>query len=316
MDNESSMDIVAANSPEQMVNKSDPEETSSGFSIKRKPYNKTYYTLYGNDENTPELINLDETLNFLINLGYGDNSLKQARDKQKLSDKVNSAILSDEKVKHRCDFCGRVLDGVEFDELKDGRERCVNCTRSVLTKRSQYERLYDETVNRMEFFYGVKTKSHIKVEVFNTKILEKKAKTAFTLGPSVDKRFVGLACKEKSGKIVLYLENGSPRLATILTLVHLLTNVWQSENWNKPEICKNYGTAQYNQIVEGMAVWVKIQYLFLIGEVASGKQEELLMLSREDDSGKGFAKYCKAYPLTYTPVLDNGTPFDNVHKPI
>lgn len=316
MDNESNRDIVEANSPEQIINKPDSEETSSVFSIKREPYNKTYYALYGNEEDTPEIINLNDTLNFLIKLGYGDNSLKQAREKQKLSDKVNSAILSDEKVKHRCNFCGRVLDGVEFDELKDGRERCVNCTRSVLTKRSQYERLYNETINKMESFYGVKNKSHIKIDVVNARIMAKKTKTAFTPSPDIDKRFVGFACKEKGGKVVLYLENGSPRLATLLSLVHLITYVWQAENWSKPEICKKYGTAQYNQIAEGMAAWVKIQYLFLIGEASSGKREELLMLSRKDDPGKGFAKYCKVYPLTYTPVLDNGTPFDDVHKPL
>ncbi len=316
MDNEINTDIVAADSPGNTISNPDSEETPSAFSIKSEPYYKTYYTLYGNEESTPEIINLDDTLNFLIHLGYGDNSLKQAREKQKLSDKVNSSILSDGKIKHRCDFCGRVLDGVEFDELKDGRERCVNCTRSVLTKKSQYERLYNDTIDKMEFFYGVKNKSHIKIDVVNARIMAKKTKAAFTPSPDVDKRLVGFACKEKNGKVVLYLENGSPRLATLLSLVHMITYVWQFENWSKPEICKTYGDAQYNQIVEGMAIWVKIQYLFLVGEISSGKREELLMLSREDDPGKGFAKYCRVYPLTYTPVLDRGTPFDDVHKPL
>ena len=38
--------------------------------------------------------------------------------------------------KRQCDFCGRYLTGVEYDILKDGRERCAECSATTVDRRA------------------------------------------------------------------------------------------------------------------------------------------------------------------------------------
>ena len=70
-------------------------------------------------------------------------------------------------------------------------------------------------------------------------------------------------------------------------------------------------------IYEGMAKWVEIQYLYLVGETNVARREEYITRNRQDEYGIGFCLYEDRYPLTReamfceeTPFTPNSYPFD------
>ena len=100
------------------------------------------------------------------------------------------------------------------------------------------------------------------------------------------------------------IENGSPRLASIDTMVHEMTHIWQYLNWNDNEVTSIYRmgkascTAIARDIVyEGMAMWASIQYLYQIGETYYAAQQEALAESRTDVYGIGYRLYAEQYPI-------------------
>ena len=112
------------------------------------------------------------------------------------------------------------------------------------------------------------------------------------------------------------VENGSPRMASMLTMAHELTHIWQYINWNDKEIRRIYGDKLYLQVYEGMAIWVEIQYAYLISEPARAKREELITSYRADEYGYGFLRYESNYPFSTGTVIVRPTPFENVKLPL
>lgn len=68
-------------------------------------------------------------------------------------------------------------------------------------------------------------------------------------------------------------------------------------------------------IYEGMAKWVEIQFLYLIGEKNVAKREELITRNREDEYGIGFRLYEDRYPLTREAMACDETPFTQDRYP-
>lgn len=294
----------------------EPEQIlKPGVSTERAPYHERYYLLYG-DDTVPEGLALEETLEFLKGYGYDNSTLKQARKGRDIAEMIENTFKPNVAGVHYCDFCGCELLGTEYDILSDGRERCPNCTRTAIKTAEEFERIYKDVVRNLDVFYGVRLQAPIQIQMVNAKKLHHKLGKSFVPTGKSDGRILGVAIKDKKGHYSILMENGAPRLASIMTMVHEMTHIWQYLNWDKNEILKKYGKARELEIYEGMAKWSEIQYAYLIGETATAKREEIITRMREDEYGIGFIKYAGRYPLTYKTQLEGETPFMHKDAPL
>ncbi len=289
-----------------------PEEASIEF--KRKPYHQRHYLLYGSENESPYL-DVYSTLDYLSALGFTRNALKQTREGKKIAELIEQTFKPGKPDARYCDFCGAEIYGVEYETLADGRDRCINCGRSAIKTGAEFKKLFDDVKRNMEAFYGIRLNVGVKVEMVNSKTLHKRIGKAFLPTPKTDGRVLGVAIKDKNGYSLL-IENGSPRMSSMLTIAHELTHIWQYENWNDKHIAKKYGKNLYLQIYEGMAKWVEIQYAYLINEPIIAKREEIITSYREDDYGFGFLRYRAAYPFSQGTVITKPTPFLNKEEPL
>ena len=109
------------------------------------------------------------------------------------------------------------------------------------------------------------------------------------------------------------MENGSPRLAFLDTMVHELTHIWQFVNWDSNEIEKLYGNGSNRDIVyEGMAMWASVQYLYQIGETAYAELQESNIEARQDVYGVGFCLYREKYPFVKDFSVIKFSPFSSM----
>ena len=132
-----------------------------------------------------------------------------------------------------------------------------------------------------------------------------------------DKSVLILGCAVgKKGEYTVYIENGAPRISVIATLAHELTHIWQYVHWDDvkgfPKCPKNVRLLIY----EGMAKWVEIQYLYLIGESSIARREEEITRQRKDEYGYGFLLYEDRYPLSRETMVRGETPFTTDRYPI
>ena len=179
----------------------------------------------------------------------------------------------------------------------------------------EFQALHDAVLRNMQVFFGVKINAPVHVQMVNSKKLHRKLGKSFVPTGSFDGRVLGVAIRSRDGYSIL-VENGAPRLQATMTMVHEMTHIWQYLNWNDKDILNRYGQDQNLEIYEGMAKWVEIQNAYLMGEIATGKREELTTRSRDDAYGKGFVKYAGRYPLSIGPLSGKGTPFDDPKKPL
>lgn len=286
----------------------------SGFSTERKPYHERYYMLYGKDCEAA-FIDLSGTLNYLSDMGMQHNSLKQAREGKRIAEFVEATYKPGKPDARYCDFCGIEIFGVEYETLADGRDRCLRCGKTAIKTGEEFRKIFEDVKRNMESFFGIKINAGIKVEMVNSKTLHKRLGKAFIPTPKSDGRVLGVAINEKNGYTLL-VENGSPRMASMLTMAHELTHIWQYINWNDKAICKKYGKKMRLEIYEGMAKWAEIQYAYLINEPATAKREEIITFYRDDEYGHGFMRYRANYPFSQGTVITKPTPFMNVLTPL
>ena len=105
------------------------------------------------------------------------------------------------------------------------------------------------------------------------------------------------------------MENGVPRISLIATFAHELTHIWQYVHWDNNKSLKKCPSSKRLLVYEGMAKWVEIQYLYLIGETNAAKREEYITRNRPDEYGIGFCLYEDRYPLTREAMNCEETPF-------
>ena len=290
------------------------EESKEGFSADRKPYHERYYMLYGGNCE-PACIDLQGTLSYLSEIGFGRNSLKQAREGKKIAEYIEATFKPGRTDSRYCDFCGTEILGVEYETLSDGRDRCLNCSRTAIKTGEEFRKIFEDVKRNMESFFGIKINSGIKVEMVNSKTLHKRLGKAFIPTPKKDGRILGVAINDKNGYTLL-VENGSPRMPSMLTMAHELTHIWQYINWKDKDVCKKYGKNMRLEVYEGMAKWVEIQYAYLINEPATAKREEIITSYRDDEYGRGFLRYRANYPFSLGTVITKRTPFMNVDAPL
>ncbi len=286
----------------------------AGFSTNKRPYHESYYMLYGRDCE-PVYIDLSGTLDYISEMGMQQNSLKQAREGKKIAEIIEATYKPGKPDARYCDFCGTEIFGVEYETLADGRDRCMNCSRTAIKTGEEFRKIFEDVKRNMESFFGIRINAGIKVEMVNSKTLHKRLGKAFIPTPKADGRVLGVAISDKNGYTLL-VENGSPRMASMLTMAHELTHIWQYINWNDKAIRKKYGKKMRLEIYEGMAKWVEIQYAYLINEPAAAKREEIITSYRDDEYGRGFLRYRANYPFSLGTVITKRTPFMNVETPL
>ena len=243
---------------------------------------------------------------YLESLGFGNGELRQARNA--LDSRVSVEFEFEAFGARYCDFCFARIMGGEFEELKDGRERCSRCSRSVLSTHDQFVSEFQQVRRNMEIAFGIIINTPMVVKMVNAREIARRTGESFTPSAGVDPRVLGYAVKSKAGQ-ELFIENGSPRLAAVTTMAHELTHVWQIANWNEAAILTKYGRQNRLPIYEGMATWVQVQYLFFIREIEFAQRQQAYALSRDDAYGDGFRVFLERYPLRFDGDIDEVSPF-------
>lgn len=300
--------------PEEELREEREKAKAAGFSNERKPYNERYYMLFGG-ENEMSFIDLSGTFKYLSAMKTNRNALKLARNSKKIAEMVEATFKPGKPDARYCDFCGAEIYGVEFETLADGRDRCLSCSRTAIKTGEEFRKIFEDVKRNMEAFFGIRINTGIKVEMVNSKTLHKRLGKAYVPTPKADGRVLGVAIKDKSG-YTLMVENGSPRMASMLTMAHELTHIWQYINWNDKAIRKKYGKKLWLEVYEGMAKWTEIQYAYLINEPATAKREEIITSMRDDEYGHGFLRYKANYPFSTGTVITKKTPFIDIETPL
>ena len=281
----------------------------------RAPYHLRHYLLFGYGSEPPG-VRAEETRDYLAALGFLDNPLKQARDSSDSLSLIEETYDPSKQNAHFCDFCAVEMTGAEYEVLADGRERCMNCGKTAVKTEAEFTRILKEAKRNMEALFGIQINVAIRAEMVNAKKLNRKMGRQFVPTPGFDLRMIGLATRDRSGNYTIFIENGSPRLSSIKTIVHELTHIWQYVNWNDKKIAAKYGKELENAIYEGMARWVEIQYTYLINEPAVAKRSEILTKMQNDDYGKGFRLFLEKYPFSPGSFVTNPTPFEDKENPL
>ncbi len=280
----------------------------------RKAYHLRYYTLFGEDDE-PVNFDLFAALDYLTAIGPSQNALKQAREGKKIAEYMEATFQPAKAGARYCDFCGAQIFGVEYETLSDGRDRCMNCGRTAIRTEEEFRRIFENVKRNMEASFGIKFTAAVHVEMVNSQTLHKRLGKAFIPTPKADGRILGVAISDRNGYTLL-VENGSPRMASMLTMAHELTHIWQYTHWDDKAIRKKYGKELFLQVYEGMAKWVEIQYAYLINEPGVAKREEIITSYRDDAYGHGFLRYHANYPFSLGTVITRPTPFMNLQTPL
>lgn len=277
--------------------------------VAKSRYQRECFLKFGFEE-MDSRIRADELYRYLRVRGWCDNALTQARKRE-----VFSKTSIDLATVDQCDFCGAPLSGVSFERLNDGRVRCNDCSSSAISSVEDFRELFYRSMGMMENFYSIRFREPISVKMLDARNVAKGANMVFRSSTEMASRVLGYA-QRRRGKFSMVLENGSPRLATVCTMIHELTHIWQYTNWKDGQVDSVYGlneracTAFANDIVyEGMAVWASIQYLYQIGETYYAAQQEALADGRNDAYGIGFRLYKEQYPLVKDSSLLKYSPF-------
>lgn len=283
-----------------------------------KVYADSYYLLFGKKELSDSL-DLAGTKSFLDGLGFAGGELSQARNEKKKASTFKQR--EEEDCELICSYCGLKISGVDYYRLSDGRCRCTMCSRSLVKNIEQLEDIFNRIVKDMEILFDALITKDIQIEMTDEKTIKKRCKLSIGDIDNTDLMIFGVAIKDKKGYKVC-IENSLPRIRVIATLAHELTHIWQYENWDKGVKAKKrkciFRRRKKGNMLsakrpltdyEGMAKWVEIQYLYLIGETKMAMREEVITRHRKDEYGYGFAKYEKLYPLQKKVMTKGKSPF-------
>lgn len=301
MDPEEIKDNQSANQEE--APKSEQEEAPESI-----PRPSTY--LQYHLDSFEETLELENTLNFLVQKGWINSSLNKAR-----KGKMSQIEVFDPTLKY-CSFCYESVEGQKFDRLKDGRIRCKDCGRTSIDSLKEFSSLAQDTANLMKKNFGIDFKAPIKVKTANAKKVHREVGMIFK--PSALSRILGFATR-RNGKNIIYVENGAPKLASMSTIEHELTHIWQHENWTDKDIDALLSTQDkklyrklYLLLLEGMAVWSEVAFLNAIGESRLAQMTAASREAGDNEYSIGFKLYRKLYPISIgSGKVPSKTPFQS-----
>ena len=266
-------------------------------------YQEQCYLKFGFKE-IDKRIQTEELRKYLRVHGFSNNALTKARKQDAI--KHNDFDL---KTENRCDFCSTALTGVSYERLNDGRVRCNDCSASAITTEEEFKELFQGIFEMMKNTFGIDFKVPISVKMADANTVASGMGGIFRPSNDVALRILGYA-KKGNDRYSVIIENGSPRLATIDTMVHELTHIWQYLNWNVDNIIELYGENNRLLVYEGMAMWAAVQYLYQSGETYYATLQEILYAERDDIYGKGFRFYREKYPFVKDFSVLKNSPFN------
>ncbi|MEG2699342.1 MAG: hypothetical protein RR951_10475, partial [Ruthenibacterium sp.] len=250
---------------------------------------------YGFDT-VPEWLDLSATNEWMQAHGFQESALHVARKHDSVTEEIARTYDPDDATVSFCDFCGEKLVSGKYDRLKDGRERCEECSRTAVRNAAQFRKLFERTMREMENLYNIRINVPVKVRMTNARKVNRLAGNCdYHPTAQCDERVLGFASADKRGNFTLYVENAAPEAALRSVIVHELTHIWQYINWNKQYISAKYGADKNTMIYEGMAVWSEIQFMLSMGEKAFAKREEIMREHENTSYGKGMRLYRASY---------------------
>lgn len=282
------------------------EQTSSPLKKEPVPYHERYYLKYREGKRNSAL-DLEGTKTFLQEIGFDGGELRRAREGKHHAENLRNADQSKNNQMF-CSYCGSELSGVEFFRLPDGRIRCNTCSNTLVKSKAEVEALCKRVVANMDSFFGATIDVPVSIEVTDERKLKKKLGIPLGTRDAQSMLILGVAVNKKQ-KYNIILENGAPRISLIATFAHELTHIWQYTHWDNNTNLKKCSKSKRLLVYEGMAKWVEIQYLYLIGETNIAKREEYVTRNREDEYGMGFRLYEDKYPLCREVMNCDETPF-------
>lgn len=278
----------------------------SNDSPARPPYYERYYLKYGKGKRTTEL-DLEGTKAFLHSIGFDGGELRQAREGKNRAEELRNSEQGKSNAMY-CSYCGNEIAGIDFFRLPDGRLRCTTCSNNLVKTKAEVEDIFRRVVSNLSIFFGADIEVPIEIEVVDERKLKKSLGSALGTNDTDSILILGVAVK-KGKKYSIFIENGAPRISVIATFAHELTHIWQYVNWDSKKDFPKCPKDKHLLIYEGMAKWVEIQYLYLVGETNVAKREEAITQKREDEYGIGFCMYEDKYPLSRDTMICNETPF-------
>lgn len=251
-------------------------------------------------------IDAEGTREYLSALGYGVGELAQSREAISARTEQRFSVTGFDG--RQCDFCFGPIIGSDFDLLKDGRDRCSRCSRTVLRTQEQFVDEYEQVRRNMEAAFEIRLDAPKQVRMANAKEIQRATNETFTPTAGVDPRVLGFVKNTSAGQ-ELWIENGSPRMSAITTMAHELTHVWQNSNWNADQIKKKYGKQNILVVHEGMAIWAQIQYLLYTRENDFAAWQHYYAMARTDAYGIGYQVFLQRYALSFDGDVDKDSPF-------
>lgn len=273
----------------------------------------THFLLFGGDGDFvyDTMLDTKQARDYLWARGFSRGSLTHAREQKGISLKYKGYSSPGER---RCDFCGKRLTGIEHEVLRDGRDRCSECSATVVSGKDSLSNLFQETKHGLCVKYGIDFPAPISVRVTTAEQIAKNRGKTFVPTPGFDARSVGYATVHR-GEYTIVLENEAPRMSLVSTMAHELTHIWQFTHWNMNAIRAKYGRYSL-AVIEGLAVWSETQYLYLINESRRAEDYMSNSVSRKDEYGFGLRLYLKQYSISQSIVLEGESPFSNLSEPI
>ena len=123
----------------------------------------------------------------------------------------------------------------------------MNCSRTAVKTEAEFRKLYQDAARGMELFYGVRITVPVKIQMGDVKRLHRSLGKTFVPTAKPDGRTLGVAIKRGNDYAIL-LENGSPRMSSLMTLVHEMTHIWQYLNWDMDAIRRKYGAEMGREV--------------------------------------------------------------------
>ncbi len=292
--------------PQESPDETPQENAEESTDTKTVPYHERYYLRYREGKRTTEM-DLSGTRSFLQDIGFDGGELRQARLGKNSSENFRDSEKNANNQMY-CSYCGTEISGVEYYRLPDGRKRCTTCSATVVKSKAEIEKILQRVIENLDIFFGANIDVPVDIEVLDERKLKKKL--GLSLGTKDDQSILvlGVAINKKK-KYSMLIENGAPRISLIATFAHELTHIWQYTHWDDQKDMPQCSKEKRLLIYEGMAKWVEIQYLYLIGETNVARREEEVTRNRQDEYGKGFCLYEEKYPLSREAMTCEDTPF-------
>ncbi len=253
------------------------------------------YLRFGKEE-IGGLFALEET-GQLIQAVLPNSSLRTVRQNIVEMEPLNT-IDQEDVEKKQCDFCARHYRATEFEQLDDGRDRCLHCKKSAINYVSELPVLEKQIRHYFSEELQVQLRRHIHIEFLNSRAIHELSGIPFIPTPQYDPRIVGKASIDDKKNITVYLENGAPRIQALTTLAHEFVHVWQFDNLNV-----HYMTIEE---LEGLASWVEVHFVKMLGEREYAEFLHQQLMKRQDEYGEGYRQMVQR--LERSSQLE--TPFD------